>query len=200
MLGLPKSTELKKQLPKSAIYKKFSMNTSSKEKFDADISRIEIVNEVSPANTTIAAGDAVSSFFVLLVSLKKEEFDEKNIIMLSKLIEQNILFVLTCEGKAKLVVYRTKLMQSEWLPIEKLSVPLTGLSMDSAWENIVIQIGNVEMEQGNSLDEQIRRNEERAKIQKQIEALEKQAWNEKQPKRKFELAKQIKILANEMED
>ena len=158
------------------------------------------MNEVSPANTTIAAGDAVSSFFVLLVSLKKEEFDEKNIIMLSKLIEQNILFVLTYDGKAKLVVYRTKLMQSEWMSTDKLSVPLNGLSMDSVWENIVIQIGNVEMEQGNSLDEQIRRDEERTKIQKQIEALEKQAWNEKQPKRKFELVQEIRKLKGITQD
>jgi hypothetical protein len=199
MLGLPKSTELKKQLPKSAIYKKFSMNTVAKERFDADVSRIDIANEVSPSNTTIAAGETVQSFYVLLVSLKKAELDEKNIITLSKLIDQNMLFVLAFDKKAKLAVYHTKLMQGEWMPIDELSVPLTGLSMDSVWENIVIQIGNVEMEQGNTLDEQIRRDEERAKLQKQIEALEKQAWNEKQPKRKFELAQEIKNLQRELE-
>jgi hypothetical protein len=99
-----------------------------------------------------------------------------------------MLFILSFEGKAKLAVYRTKLLQGEWMPIDKLSVPLIGLNMDSVWENIVIQIGNIEMEQGSTLDEQIRRDEEQAKLQKQIESLEKQAWNEKQPKRKFELA------------
>jgi len=194
MLGLPKATELKKQLPKSAIYKKFSMNTAAKERFDADVSRIDIVNEVSPANTTIAASETVQSFYVLFVSLKKAELNESNIITLSKLIEQNMLFILSFEGKAKLAVYRTKLLQGEWMPIDKLSVPLIGLNMDSVWENIVIQIGNIEMEQGSTLDEQIRRDEEQAKLQKQIESLEKQAWNEKQPKRKFELAQEIKNL------
>lgn len=200
MLGLPKSTELKKQLPKSAIYKKFSMNTAAKERFDADVSRIDIVNEVSPANTTIDAGETVQSFYVLLVSLKKAELDEKNIITLSKLIEQNMLFILSFEGKAKLAIYRTKLIQGEWLPIDEISVPLTGLNMDSVWENIVIQIGNVVIEQGNTLDGQIRRDEERAKLQKQIEALEKQAWNEKQPKKKFELYQEIQEMKNELEE
>lgn len=40
MLGLPKSTEMSKQLPKKAVYAKFQMNTAAKEKIDADISRI----------------------------------------------------------------------------------------------------------------------------------------------------------------
>ena len=44
MLGLPKSTEVNKQLPKKAIYSKFQLNTVAKAKIDADISRITIVN------------------------------------------------------------------------------------------------------------------------------------------------------------
>ena len=32
MLGLPKATEMSKQLPKKAIYAKFQMNTAAKEK------------------------------------------------------------------------------------------------------------------------------------------------------------------------
>ena len=63
MLGLPKATELSKQLPKNAIYAKFQMNTAEKAKIDADISRITIVNEVSAEKVHIAAGDQVKSFF-----------------------------------------------------------------------------------------------------------------------------------------
>lgn len=90
MLGLPKATELSKQLPKNAIYAKFQMNTAEKAKIDADISRITIVNEVSAEKVHIAAGDQVKSFFVLLVALKKKDFDDKTIITISKLIPQNM--------------------------------------------------------------------------------------------------------------
>ena len=55
MLGLPKSTEMSKQLPKKAVYAKFQMNTAAKEKIDADISRITIVNEITPAKINIPA-------------------------------------------------------------------------------------------------------------------------------------------------
>lgn len=198
MLGLPKTTELSKQLPKNAIYAKFQMNTAEKAKIDADISRITIVNEVSAEKVHIAAGNQVKSFFVLLVALKKKDFDDKTIITISKLIPQNMLLVLECGDEAKLVTYHTKLMQTEWKRKEALSVELKGLNLDSVWENIIMQIGGITIDQGNTLDEQIAADEHRQKIEKEIAKLEKQARAEKQPKKKFELVQQIKKLKDEL--
>lgn len=198
MLGLPKATELSKQLPKNAIYAKFQMNTAENAKIDADISRITIVNEVSAEKVHIAAGDQVKSFFVLLVALKKKDFDDKTIITISKLIPQNMLLVLECGDEAKLATYHTKLMQTEWKQKEALSVELKGLNLDSVWENIIMQIGGITIDQGNTLDEQIAADEYRQKIEKEIAKLEKQARAEKQPKKKFELAQQIKTLKDEL--
>ncbi len=68
MLGLPKATELNKQLPKKAIYTKFNMNTAAKDRFDADISRIVIVNEISPQTVkTVTATEDVPSFWLCSV-------------------------------------------------------------------------------------------------------------------------------------
>ena len=198
MLGLPKATEVKRQLPKSAIYRKFAMNTAAREKFDADISRIDIVNEVSPTNTTFAAGETVTSFFVLLVTLKRAEYDEKNIVLLSKLIEQNMLFVLRFEDQVRLAVFHSRLLQGDWASLDSLSVTLTGLNLDTVWENLLIQVGNVTMEPNRTLDEQLAVDERRAKLQKQIEQLERKARAEKQPKKKFELHRQIVKLREEI--
>lgn len=194
MLGLPKSTEMNKQLPKKAIYAKFQMNTAAKDKFDADISRITIVNEISPSRINIPAGEEVGSFFVLLVELKKKNFDEKTIAALSKLIPQNILFVLEFEGQSKLAVYRTKLMQMDWKPTESCAIELRGLTLDKVWENIVVDIGGVSIADGNTLDEQIAADEKRQKIEREIARLEKLARAERQPKKKFELVQRIKQL------
>lgn len=199
MLGLPKATELNKQLPKNAIYAKFQMNTAEKAKIDADISKITIVNEVSAAKVNIADGEQVKSFFVLLVALKKKDFEGKTIITISKLIPQNMLLVLACGGEAKLAIYHTKLIQTEWKRKEDLSIELKGLNMDAVWENIIIQIGGIRMDHGNTLDEQIVVDEQRMKIQKEIDRLTKAAKNEKQPKKKFELAQQINKLKQELE-
>ena len=198
MLGLPKATELNKQLPKNAIYAKFQMNTAEKAKIDADISRLTIVNEVTAAKINIADGELVKSFFVLLVALKRKDFDDKTIITISKLIPQNMLLVLECDGKAKLAVYHTKLIQTEWKAKEELSVELKGLNMDAVWENIIVQIGGITIAQGNTLDEQIAADEQRAKIQKEIDRLTRLAKKEKQPKKKFELVSKINKLKEGM--
>ena len=96
MLSLPKSTELNRQLSKKSIFTKFNVCTSDKEKFDRDIKKLTIVNEVSPITMNIIAGDTVSSFYVILVSLKTASFDEKNIGLIAKLIDQKMLFILEC--------------------------------------------------------------------------------------------------------
>lgn len=200
MLGLPKSTELSKQLPKKAIYTKFSMNTSTKEKFDTDISKISIIAEISPSTTNIVKGETVSSIFVLLVSLKQKDFDEKTISMLSKLIEQNILFVLEYEDKRKLAVYHNKLMQGEWVNSTELAVSLKGLNFDTVWENLIKDIGSITLSNGNTLDEQITVNEQKEKLQKEIARLEKQARTERQPKKKLEFVEQKKLIERHLKE
>ena len=199
MLGLPKSTEMNKQLPKKAIYAKFQMNTAAKDKVDADISRITIVNEISPSRINIPAGEEVSSFFVLLVALKKKDFDEKTIAALSKLIPQNILFVLEFEGQSKLAIYRTKLMQTDWKPTESCTIELRGLTLDKVWENAIRSLELGVWNEELSLDENLALHERQEKLEKEIAKLEKQARAEKQPKKKFELVQRIKKLKEGLE-
>lgn len=199
MLGLPKATEMSKQLPKKAIYAKFQMNTAAKEKIDADISRITIVNEIAPNKVNIPAGDEVKNFFVLLVSLKRKEFDEKTIATLSRLIPQNILFVLECGSESKLAIYHTKIMQTDWKPTEEQRIELQGLNLDKVWENLIKSLECGVWSEELSLDENIALHEQQEKLQKQIAKLEKKARAEKQPKKKFELVKKIKKLKGDLQ-
>ena len=191
MLGLPKSTELNKQLPKKAIYAKFQMSPAAKTKFDVDISRINIVGEISPNTTGIAQGQTVSSIFVLQVVLKQKNFQQNTIAQISKMIDQNMLLILDCGMDRKLAIYHTKLIQTEWSPADACTIELKGLDLDSVWENFITQVGGITIQQGNTLDEQIASDEERAKLAKEIAQLEKLARAEKQPKKKFELVQQI---------
>ena len=199
MLGLPKSTELNKQLPKTAIYTKFQMSPAAKAKFDADISRISIVGEISPRTVGIAVGESIASIFVLQVSLKHKDFQVNTIAQISKLIDQNMLLVLEHENQRKLAIYHTKLIQTEWKSTDQCSIALNGLDLDSVWENLIVQVGGIAIQRGNTLDQQIVADEKQAKILKEIAKLEKQAKAEKQPKKKFELAQQILKLRHNLE-
>ena len=198
MLGLPKATELNKKLPKSAVYAKFQMNTAEKAKIDADISRITIVNEVSAAKVNIAPGEKVQAFFVLQVVLKRREFNERTLIVLSKLIPQNMVLLLEYDGQAKLAAYHTKLLQTPWKGPDSLSLAIEGLTMDAVWENVIVQIGGIHLQAGNTLDQQISQDEQKAKLEKEIERLQKLLWAEKQPKKKFELLQRIKTMEKKL--
>ncbi len=200
MLGLPKSTEMSKQLPKKAVYAKFHLNTATKEKIDADISKIMIVNEMTPDKIHVPTGEQVSGIFVLHVILKRGEFDAKTIETLSKLIPQNILFVLEYEGKSKLAIYHINLLQTDWEPTDQCHVELRGLSFDKIWENLICDVGGLSLKAGNTLDEQILAEVQKQKLVKEIARLEKQARTERQPKKKFKMVQRMRMYRKELSE
>ena len=195
MYGLPQSTETKKQLPKKAIYAKFDLKPSQRESFDADISRIDIVNVVSPTTIpAIAEGVEVKEFYVLAVQMKRKEYDLKNLLLLTKLIPQRMVFALHFDDEVQFAVYYTKLITSDWAEQTPQTVFLQGLNLDVVWDNIVKSIGGIDVAEGNTLVEQIKENAEREKILKQIEVLQQRMAREKQPRRKRELFEEIQRL------
>lgn len=189
---------MKKQIPKSAIYKKYGMDTKAKEKFDADISRIYIVNEVSEHTMNIEKGQEIESFFVVQILLKNKKYDMNNIIKITKLINQNMIFVLAHEEEISLAVYRNKLISTEWKEENKETLKIQGLTLDEIWKNLIIQIGDIHVEENNTLDEQIAIDDNKDKIQKKIKLLEKKARSERQPRKKFEMVGQINTLKKEL--
>lgn len=82
---------------------------------------------------------------------------------------------------------------------EDCKLTLKGLNLDDVWNNIVVQIGSIDVAKGNSFEEQIAVDEKRAKVLKEIDRLEALARKEKQPKKKFELAQMINNLKTELE-
>ena len=201
MYGLPQSTEIKKQLPKKAIYAKFNMPTSQREHFDADIARIDIEVGVSKATVpALAEGEEIKEFYVLGIQLKRKEYDPKNILMLTKLLPHKMIFALHYEEEVQFAIYHTKLITSEWQLITHNSslITLQGLNLDNVWDNIVKQIGHIEVQEGNTLTEQIKADEEHTKLIAQIKMLERKMANEKQPRRKREYFEQIKNLKKKL--
>lgn len=195
MYGLPQRTERNKPLHKTKVFEKFDLTASQRDSFDADISRMFITHVVAESTIpTIKAGKEIADFYVIEVSLKRREYAPKNIELLAKFIPRKILFVLHFEEKAQFAIHHTKLICSEWQQRNTLNVPLTGLDLDAVWENIVATIGSITVQEGNTLTEQIAIDDERAKLIKQIELLEKKARSEKQPRKKLELYSKIQTI------
>lgn len=199
MYGLPHTTKIRKQLPKKAIYAKFELKPAQRDGFDADVSRIDIVAVVSPTTVpAIAAGKDIKEFYVLAVQLKKKDYDEKNVAMLSKLIPQNILFALQYEDETQLAIYHTKLIKSDWKSTADIEIRLSGLNLDTVWENFIKDIGEIYVQEGKTLTEQIQEDERFVKLKKQIEELERKCRTEKQPRKRLELYEQLTTLKKQL--
>ena len=197
MLGLPQSTEVNRPLPTAQLYKRFGWKPSERESFDDDVSRLDFVNWISPRTLpAIAEGTEVKEIFVVEVALKSRDFDIKSIVLLAKSIPQHVIYILHFEDEAMLAVYHTKLFTTDWQLISNISslITLNGLNLDSVWQSIVSSIGQFSVEQDKSLTEQIKADEQRAKLERQIAALEHHMNATKQPRRKRELFLEVQKL------
>lgn len=201
MLGLPASTEIHRLITRKRVYEHFGADMSAErcKRFEADIARMVLTNEVSPVSINLPAGEQVQSFFVLQVTLKGKEFDAQNIALLARLFGQRLVMMLEYEGRQRLAVWQGRLYLTEWADAGAWTLPLTGLNLDQAWEHIVAQIAGIDREPGRDLDEQLAQAAQREKLQKEIARLEKQARAERQPKKKFELVQKIKAKQQDVE-
>lgn len=210
-LGLPESTRVKRPLPKAQLFKRFDWTPSQRERFDGEVSRLDFVNWISPRTVpAIAVGNEVKEIFVVEVQLKRRCFDVKSIELLAKAIPQCIVYLLRYEDEAMLAVFYSKLYTTLWQHAKGMSLQVCGINLDMVWEGFVRQIvgtslcdvadGNGDIQhdiqhaKGMSLRDEIRVGEERAKLERQIAALERQMNATKQPRRKRELFEQLQKL------
>ena len=199
MYNLPPQCAINKPLFKKAVFEKFNLKAAERDRFDADISRMVLVARVSSATVpALTKGKEIEGFYVLQVALKRKDYDTKNILMLQKLIQQKMIFATQYEEQIQFCIFHTRLQQSKWMPTSEAAIPLHGLSLDDVWNNIVATIGGLDAQAEESIEEQIIHREQREKLLRQIESLEKQCRTEKQTRRKYELHQQITKLKEKL--
>ena len=200
--GLPSTTQIRKPVHKKFLYTKFPKELSGerRKQFDDDIGRIIITNEISPVSVNIKEGEQVKSIFVLHIELKNKVYNERNIVLISKLFGQQLLLVLKYADEIQLATYHTRLLCSEWMVVDDVSVKLSGLDLDAVWESLVTQVSGIVVSGKNSLDEQIVIEQEKAKLRKLIEELEQKARKETQAKKKFEIFQRSKAYQRRLEE
>ena len=211
MLGFPQTTEFNKRIPKQKFYENLDVSPALKRVFVEQIKLIHWRNKLAESTLNIAPGQAVTEIEVIEIKLTQPQLDEAVLRQIDKEIPYHILFVLSYGNKVqawtgykeaaetgKKAFKVNKYYHTEWMLEDELILDIEGLNMDAVWDNFIIQVGGVELEQGNDLAEQIELNDLKVKLTKDIEKLEKQARGEKQPNKKFQLAQQVKALKKQL--
>ena len=211
MLGFPQTTEFNKRIPKQKFYENIDVSPALKRVFVEQIKLIHWRNKLAESTLNIAPGQAVTEIEVIEIKLTQPQLDEAVLRQIDKEIPYHILFVLSYGNKVqawtgykeaaesgKKAFKVNKYYHTEWMLEDELILDIEGLNMDAVWDNFIIQVGGVELEQGNDLAEQIELDDRKVQLTKDIEKLEKQARSEKQPNKKFQLAQQVKALKKQL--
>jgi hypothetical protein len=194
VLDLPKSTYFGRIIAKDKIYAAAGADRDLKDIFVEQVERIRWLNKISPATVNIAQGESIEEIQVIEVSLTTPMPDKRILPTILKSIRYKIIFAVVHGGKTTYTVfYDSKTSFASDTPPK-----LLGNDTDSVWENIIVQMRGSAIDEGKTLDEQIANDTERQSLLQQIERLEKQARSEKQPRRKWELAEEVKSLKNKV--
>lgn len=199
MYGLPKATELNKQLGKERFFAKFKVNSAAQQAFNADITTMYITNHLSQETVpALAAGKSVQGIYVLTLNMRHAGCNRKNLELLAKVIPQNLIFALCYEGNVQFAVFYEKLYATTLMTMDEANLDLDGANLDEVWEHLIKSIGGIVIEGDNTLAEQVEIDEARAALIKKIESTRQKAFKEKQPRRKKELIDEVKLLEKEL--
>lgn len=208
VLDLPVSTEFNKRIPKQKFYENIAVTPAMKKAFVEQIKIIYWRNKIATTTLNLAAGGQVMEIEVFEMRLSAPELDESVLCQIDREIPYHILFLLEYEGKYRAVIgYKEaaagktafkvdRYYSTDWLDEDDLPVHLDGLTLDAVYENFVRQIaGDVLVEEnGTTLKESIEQQKQREQLEKQIAALEAKIRKEKQPRKKFEMFRELKLL------
>lgn len=217
MIGLPKSTEFNRRIPKQKFYENISVSLTLKRVFIEQIKVIYWRNKVTATTMNLAAGETVTELEVFEVKLNGQQLDESVLRQIDKEIPYHILFLLEYDGKYQAwTAYKEAAAfgsnafkvgtyyHTDWLPETELPLKVEGLSVDKVYENFVRQIAGdaLRSEEGKteSLKESVERDNRRQELEKQVAALQTKVRKEKQLNKQVRLNAELKKLKNELEE
>ena len=214
MLGLPKSTEFNKRIPKQKFYENLTVTPAMKRVFIDQIKVIYWRNKIAVTTMNLGGGDAVTEVELFEIKLASPQLDVSVLRQIDKEIPYHIIFLLECDGKYQAwTAYKETAASgsnafkvgtyyhTEWMPEEELPLKVDGLDIDKVYENFVRQIAGdtLQTDSDESLKESVERDAKRQLLEKQISALQAKVRKEKQLNKQVQLNSELKALKKELE-
>ena len=218
MLGLPKTTEFNKRIPKQKFYENINITPALRRIFVEQIKVVYWRNKIAPTTINLEAGNNVTEIEIFEIKLNRVPLDVSVLRQIDKEIPYHIIFLLEFEEKYQAwTAYKEKAgsgsnafkvdtyYHTTWLFEDELVLKLDGLNMDTVYENYVRQIAGDALhtsadDEPESLKESVERSKQIQLLQKQIVTLQKKIRREKQLNRQVEINAELKRLKKQVED
>lgn len=215
MIGLPKTTEFNKRIPKQKFYENMDISPALKRIFTEQVKTIYWRNKIAVSTINLAGGNDVTEIEVFEIRLNSKELDDAFLRQIDREIPYHILFLLEYGGKYQARIgYKETLLsgknafkvnayyQTEWMDEDNLPLKFEGLSIEAVYENFVRQVAGDRLkakENSESLKKSVTRDEEKQSLQKQIDNLKAKIRKEAQLNRQMEMNSELKELVKKME-
>ena len=215
MIGLPKTTEFNKRIPKQKFYENMDISPALKRIFTEQVKTIYWRNKIAVSTINLSGGSNVTEIEVFEIRLNIKDLDDAFLRQIDREIPYHILFLLEYGGKYQARIgYKETLLsgknafkvnayyQTEWMNEDNLPLKLEGLSIEAVYENFVRQVAGDRLkakENSESLKKSVTRDEEKQSLQKQIDNLKAKIRKEAQLNRQMEMNSELKVLIKKLE-
>ena len=215
MLGLPKSTEFNRRIPKAKFYENINITSSLKRVFVDQVKNIYWRNKISSTTVNLSEGKYVIEIEVFEVNLNSSQVDIDLLKSIDSVIPYHILYILEYNGKYqawigykeatdidKKISKVDRYYHTSWLEETELIVKLEGLNLDDVYENLVRQIAGDKLQSdkfGESLKQSVERDKKIETLQKRISILQNKIRKEKQLNKQIEMNTELKTLRSVLE-
>ena len=201
-MDFPSKTIINVKVPKKSFYENLTVNTANKRIFIDQISAIWWRYKLTADTLAVAPSETIDEIEIFEIELTTKNFDSSILRLIDRGIPYHTIFILTYEGESQLwIAYKEKISSDslsvgnyyhmDFMPSESLNLSADGLSLDDVYAALFYQISGIQKNLSKPLKDVIIEHEQRLKLEREIERLEKQLKRETQPKKKFELHQKI---------
>lgn len=210
-MDLPRSTVVNRFVPKEKFYSKTTINARLRQLFTDEIEKITWKNKISPDTLNITAGD-YAELQVFEIALKSAEVSSAVLKHIDTFIPYPIVFLVKKPGAFKVAISfkESTAKNNDVMKVDSyfetgwqqdVSLELKGRSVDEIYKHYLYQIApQLERISNTSAKVAIETNKEREKLQKQVDAMNRQIVNEPSIAKKQELARERFVLEQQIEN
>ena len=190
---------------KKSFYENLTVSAANKRIFIDQINAIWWRYKLTADTLGVAPSETIDEIEIFEIELTTKNFDSSILRLIDRGIPYHTLFILTYEGESQLwIAYKEKTSSdslsvgnyyhTEYAPSVSLNLSADGLSLDDIYAALFYQVSGIQKNLSKPLKDVIIEHEQRLKLEREIERLEKQLKRETQPKKKFELHQQIQKI------
>lgn len=173
----------------------------------ANIEKITLSNIISKDTLNIKSNDNCKEIYVFLIVLRERKIPIDFIKAFDKFIQLHTYFVFQYKNNYKEVcIYRNiedgvikrgKLYENDWKEEELVELPYC-IDVLEVYKRLVMSFIDLKPRSEEDLNSFIKRYDEIQKLKKDISVLEKKAFKETQPRKKFEYRKEVRKIKEKL--